>query len=252
MSFGQQDARARQKVLRAFRAVPWSIRIVLKTDDYNKTNVLQVKRVAQTITAEGIISTCDKMAKPQVVSTGACPFALCSDSVLDRALGILLYEQQDSTAVRVLLSVEEPESDEETTIPEPSQIGLRVSRKAKCVLSPGSSTLFRLEAVGVSSSVQWLIQARSDATLFVTAKVKERDGLLCFNALAFFDVSAYKADFVSDMEGVLGAPVNTLVDFPPTRYTLKKRLASIQSACSDVSDTLSFSATRDFPKRLRL
>ncbi len=54
------DTRSLTKIVRSFRAVPWSIRLIFKANDYKQTNYLEVKRLAPTLTVDGIVASLSK------------------------------------------------------------------------------------------------------------------------------------------------------------------------------------------------
>ena len=51
------DNSATKRIVHALRAAPWSIRVVLKPDTRKDTTYLEVKRITQTIVADGIVET---------------------------------------------------------------------------------------------------------------------------------------------------------------------------------------------------
>ena len=224
------DSKAVQKIVRSFRAVPWSVRFVFKQNEYKNVNSLEIKRLSPTFTKEGIISTCTFKPAPQVPATGACPCAYCVDVSYDADLGVARVREKDAAAVRVLLRIHEAEEDEDTAVPDLSRVGLRVTRKVQCALSDNNKTFFNLEASGVASSVQWLIRANGGSIFFITAKVRERDGEIYFFALSSWDVSqADTARYISHMRKVVGDSANVEIDLSPRRATPHKRQESFKA-----------------------
>ena len=81
------DAKALPKIVRAFRAIPWSLRLVFKANDYKQTNYLEVKRMVPTLTAEGIVAAFRLLPAPHAQLGEACPFAYCASVKFDVSLG---------------------------------------------------------------------------------------------------------------------------------------------------------------------
>ena len=52
---GADDAN-KSKINSAFRAKPWSIRVVYKKNEMKGTNYLEIKRIEPTLTTEGVVA----------------------------------------------------------------------------------------------------------------------------------------------------------------------------------------------------
>ena len=50
------DEASRLKITSAFRAKPWSIRVVYKKNEMKRTNYLEIKRIEPTLTTEGVVA----------------------------------------------------------------------------------------------------------------------------------------------------------------------------------------------------
>ena len=85
------DTKARARIVRAFRAVPWSARLVFRSNEYKQQNYLEIKRLEPTLTAEGVIASFRLLPAPHAQLGGACPFACCADAQFDDDLGFGSY-----------------------------------------------------------------------------------------------------------------------------------------------------------------
>ena len=50
------DEASRLKITSAFRAKPWSIRVVYKKNEMKGTSYLEIKRIEPTLTTEGVVA----------------------------------------------------------------------------------------------------------------------------------------------------------------------------------------------------
>lgn len=250
----EPDAKGAQKLHRQFRAQPWSFRIVFKQNTYKNENSLEIKRMSPTFAPEGVISTYTHKAAPQVVAFGACPFTACADVVYDSDLGVVHVKRTggssiEATAVRILVCIQEPSEEEVTTVPDPAQVGLQVTRKTRCALNDADETVYDLEAAGVASSMQWLIGARADSVFLITATVKSKSDRSSFRVLSFWDTAhLVRESFISHVKKATDTSHNISVELSPGRGTPCKRQTklseNIVQPFPDMQD--------DFSKRRRV
>ena len=85
------DLKVRAKIVRAFRAVPWSVRLVFRSNEYRQQNYLEIKRMEPTLTFEGVVASFRLLPAPHVQCGGASPFACCAEVQFDDNLGAWLY-----------------------------------------------------------------------------------------------------------------------------------------------------------------
>ena len=250
----EPDTKAAQKMQRQFRSQPWSVRIVFKQNTYKNENSLEIKRMAPTFAPDGIIYTYSHKPAPQVVAPGACPFTACTDVAYDADLGVVHVKRTggnsiEATAVRILVRIQEPLEDEVPTVPDPSQIGLQVTRKARCALNDSDETIYDLVTAGVASSMQWLISAPHDRIFLITATVKAQSDRSSFRVLSFWDTSHLKPEsFIKHVKEATDTSHNISVEFSPSKATPCKRQTSLSEnivqAFPEMND--------DFSKRRRV
>ena len=80
------DEASRLKITSAFRAKPWSIRVVYKKNEMKRTNYLEIKRIEPTLTTEGVVASFRLLPTPHVPNQNACPFAPCASVSYDTDL----------------------------------------------------------------------------------------------------------------------------------------------------------------------
>jgi len=222
------DAKARQKVYRAFRSTPWSARCVFKTNDVKQTNYLEIKKMTPTLTEEGRIEGCFGGPLAEVAADTACPFARCADVSLDSDLGVLMARTQVVAAVRLLVRILPVEEDEAVAVPDPGQVGLRVTRQARCALRTEDEATYALKAAGLSVSVQWLATAPAGSVFLVTA-MSGVDSKT-FKVLAYQDTQGVGADvYARYMNKALGLGAGVAVAVS-ARDTPLKRMRAIEDA----------------------
>jgi hypothetical protein len=229
LPIAEPDARAAMKLQRLFCAQPWSFRLVFKQNTYQNVNTLEIKRMSPTFTPSGVVSSYTHKAAPQVVASGACPFTCCADVAYDSDLGVVHVkrtggESIDATAVRILVRIQEPGEDEVTTEPDPSNSGLQVTRKTRCVLNDTDETVYDLEAAGAVYNLQWLIGARADSVFLVTATVKAKLDCSSFRVLYYWDTSHLPGpSFISHVRKATDTSQNICVELSPSKSTPCKR-----------------------------
>ena len=232
------EPRTKQLIIRGFRGAPWSFRLALKQDHLKNCNYVEIKRMTQTITSEGVVETHTPKKGPSVAAgRPGCPIARCAEVEFDKAFGIVRCRTAEATAVRVVLKIEAHSEnvDPDIAVPDPTQLGLRVCRKVSCALDPDDKASYFLSASGVVNSVQWLLTAAAGAVFYVTAKAKTlaidfRD-TIDFRAVAFLDVAPIGVEpFTHHMRNVLAQETGALVEFTPSRATPKGRKRQIDEA----------------------
>ena len=145
-------------------SVPWSLRLVYRLYEGQQQNVVEVKLLRPTITAEGVLT---RWAAHQVVelrsSSPGCPFAACKNVLYDTLLHRTTVQGREVVAVRLWVRFLAPEEEEETAVPD-GTVGLRVRRRACCMVDQASTTTYCLMQSGLSSTVQWLLQAHGESS----------------------------------------------------------------------------------------
>ena len=251
---GNHDApQVKQRIISAFRASPWSCRLVLRPDLLKDSNYVEIKKIAQTLTAEGVVETYGHKKMPCVPGFGrpGCPMARCSDVQYDAAFGSLRCHGVDAVAVRILVKVEAHTEgvDPDIATPDPTNKGLRVSRKVTCVLSPDNGAQYTIVTSGVISAVQWLLTAAPGTTFFVTATATTAGSTMEFRTLAVMDVAPIGATaFATHMREALAQTAVVNVVFTPSRNTPQSRKRTVDEAAEEDSrPDASFSRRRQSP-----
>ena len=181
-----EDPKVRRRLTRAFRATPWTVRCVFKTNEKTSTNQLEVKRIAPTITDQGVLSSWPGAPLPDVRAGHPCPMVACSDVSFDDGLGVIIVGNRTVDAVRIFVSVQAVgEDDEDTTVPDASEKGMRVIRHVRCLVNDNDESTYSLQVAGLTADVQWLATAAAGAELFVTALLKGNDK--AFYARSYLD-----------------------------------------------------------------
>ena len=99
---------------RKMRNVPWSARLIYKSNDIKQQNSLEVKRLLPTFTAESVLVSCLAPPLPEVDDMGpTCPFATCAEVRYDKDLGATFVKDKEITAVRLLIRVLQEEENED-------------------------------------------------------------------------------------------------------------------------------------------
>ena len=181
------DPKQKRKMVRRLRSVPWTLRCVFKENVVRESNYIEVKYMTPSVSEEGIVETWQPHALPMVRSNNACPVAKCADIKYDKDLGLALVADRPVAAVRVLVILQTSSEDEEVAVPDESQSGLRVCRKARCALQPDIPAAYSIKTAGLSSSVQWLLTAPAGTVLFITSALSNDE--LSFNVLAHWEVN---------------------------------------------------------------
>lgn len=229
---------AKRRIIDTFRSAPWSCRLVLKPDMFKDTNYVEIKRIAQTLTVDGVVETYEHKKMPRARGWGrpGCPFTRCADVTFDKAFGVIRCNGVDATAVRVLVEIEAHQQDIDPDIatPDPTGQGLRVSRKVSCVLSPDDSVHYALVTSGTVGAVQWLLTALPGTVFFVTATATTVAATVEFRTLACMNVTPIgKVTFAAHMRQVLERAETVDVEFTPSRATPQSRKRSIDDAAGD-------------------
>jgi hypothetical protein len=241
---GDVDGHAvKQRIIQGFRAAPWSFRLVLKPDLLKDTNYVEIKRLTHTLTAGGVVETYDHRKSPRAAGFGrpGCPLARCIDVHFDADFGVVRCHGVDAVAVRILVQIEAQVEDVDPDIatPDPTNRGLRVSRKVTCVLNPEDKTRYSLVTSGLVSGVQWLLTAAPGAVFFVTATATTAAVPMApieFRALAFMDVAPIGAAiFATHMKEALAHTKTVDVAFTPSRATPQSRKRAIDDTAEEAS-----------------
>ncbi|CAK0849208.1 unnamed protein product [Prorocentrum cordatum] len=164
-----------RKFLQTLRAAPYSVRLIYRINALREVSNLEAKLLLPTLTSDGVVGSWRLDPTPITFSNTACPFAKCASVTFDPDLGFAVVDGSTVTSVRVLVTFQDPDEDEETTVPDTAQ-GLRVTRVATCALEPAGQEApakFQFTASGLSSAVQWLV--RADGTFFLSATKRKND-----------------------------------------------------------------------------
>ena len=209
------DPKRKLKMVCGLRSVPWTFRCVFKENGVRESNYIEIKYLTPTVNDEGIVETWQPQPLPMVRSSVACPIAKCADIKYDKDLGLALVTDRPVAAVRILVILQAPSDDEEVAVPDASQSGLRVCRKARCALQPDIPAAYSIKIAGLSGSVQWLLVAPAGTMLFITGAVCNDDP--CFNILAHLEV---KPSGVADMKHFL---MHTIDDVSSIRLQMNSQ-----------------------------
>ena len=110
----------------------------------------------------------------------------CGDVSFDDGLGLITVGNSAVDAVRIFVSVQAVgEDDEDTTVPDASEKGMRVNRNVRCLVNDADESTYSLRVAGLTADVQWLATAAAGTRFFVTALLRERDQ--AFYARSFLD-----------------------------------------------------------------
>ncbi len=239
---GADDAN-KLKINSAFRAKPWSIRVVYKKNEMKRTNYLEIKRMEPTLTTEGVVASFRLLPTPHVPNQDACPFALCASVSYDNDLGVLTVDEVGVKAVRLLVKVLAPGETEVCATPDPTNSGFRVCRKVTCALAPDESDkTYEIKIAGISSRVQWLMTAAADACYLITAQGRGADK--AFTVIAHEDTKAIgEKQYVLLMDGHIHHKGDVAVAHASTD-TPQKRLQSLNDAVPAAETPQSFNKRR--------
>ena len=238
------DAPNKLRITRAFRASPWSTRLIYKRHDHNHTNFLEIKRIIPTINGEGVVASFRLLPTPHVPRNDACPFAACRNVSYDKDLGALFVSNLHAQAARLLIEVQPAQEDEMIAEPDDSQTGFRVTRRVKCEIDSEDSQTYIVKAAGTSSHVQWLMTAQDNAVFLVTARKGGEDD--AFNIISHLDTKTVgKAAYAELMKNHMNHLGDVAVTHEPAD-TPCKRLGTLQSAVPLAS------TPEPFNKRLKM
>ena len=110
----------------------------------------------------------------------------CHGVSFDDGLGVIIVGNRTVDAVRIFVSVQAVgEDDEDTTVPDASEKGMRVTRHVRCLVNDNDESTYSLQVAGLTADVQWLATAAAGATLFVTALRRGNDK--AFYARSYLD-----------------------------------------------------------------
>ena len=175
---GEPDSRTKAMLVRQLRRSLWSIRAVYKLLEYKNESVVEIKRMALTVTSGGVLASWQLVREPPRTgeASGACPITRCGDLGVDESFGLATDKDVPVAAARVLVIMEAIGEDEETARPDPSNKGFQVQRRVRCALSPecedatSPAEKYYLQSAGLSGAVQWLMTAAADTMHFLTVK----------------------------------------------------------------------------------
>ena len=175
---------------RKLRSTPWSMRIIYRRNDARLQNYLEIKKMTPTLSKDGIVRTWRLTPVPEAPAGPTYPYATCGSVKHDAALGITSVKGREVTAVRLWVRFLDVGEEEETAVPD-TQIGLRVKRRVRCAADPQDEQVYTLTQAGLSSGVQWLVQAADQSTYIVLAS-KRGDGPL-YTTIGSLNVTAFDA-----------------------------------------------------------
>ena len=237
---GPDEPRARAKITRGFRSIPWTVRCVYKTNTLKNTNYVEVKKIEPTINVEGVVGSFRRVPAPQVPSNTACPFARCADVAFNKELGVTTNKGMGVAAVRLLVRVMEAAEDEVVATPDPTNHGFRVCRRVKCGLrKDGPEAIYEIKTAGMAASVQWLMTAPPDSCFCVTAQGRGADA--AFKILEHADTKDVGLNqYVALMSQHIDLGVPVVVEHHMSD-TPGKRLRSLLTAVPEASTPLCLS-----------
>ena len=101
-----------------------------------------------------------------------CPLARWEDVEFDANFSMARCCDVEAKAVRVLVRIEQHTEgvDPDVAVSDPTNLGLRVSRKVACACDPDTRNHYFLSTSGVITAVQWLLTVAPGTEFFVTAK----------------------------------------------------------------------------------
>ena len=237
------DEKGKAKIIQGFRASPWSVRLVYKMNDFKGVNYLEIKKMAPTLQADGVVASFRLLPAPQTRRADGCPFAKCSDVSFDRDLGVLSVLGSAVAAARLLVRVLETEAEELVAEPDPSNVGFRVCRRVKCCLADeNDDNFYKVKIAGHASSVQWLMTASADSCFLITVKGRGSDN--AFTVLAYEDMKKIGAE---QYVALVNAHVSHRANVEVTHGigdTPTKRLAALRDAVPQASTPQHFDKRR--------
>ena len=207
--------------------------MVYKKNEVKLTNYLEIKKIEPTLTAEGVVASFRMVPAPTVVSQDACPFAKCAEVTYDNELGCLSFSGRIVHAVRLLVNILEAGEEEVVAVPDVTNAGFRVCRRATCVFEKENKKVYEIKAAGIASSVQWLMTAPKDSIFLITAKGRSADSE--FNVLAYEDTKRIGA---SQYETLMNRHMSHTGDVAIEHLkeeTPQKRLESLKAAVPEAS-----------------
>jgi RNA polymerase subunit RPABC4/transcription elongation factor Spt4 len=220
---------------RKARSMPWSVRAVFRSSDYQQQNYMEIKVLLPTMTAEGLVSTWGITEVPQVRQGRCSPLAYCRDVQYDKDLGITTCLGRECSACRLWIRLLPEEEDEETAVPD-TQLGLRVTRRVACAADVSDKTTYKITVAGLSSGVQWLLKAPDNVAYLVLVSKKGSapefvvQGHLRLDAFSEFMVKQYLMDTLQKKTG-------TVIDMGPTDTPLKRRKLLLDSTPASQGST---------------
>ena len=223
------------RVLQGFRALLWTVRVILRQDVFKNTNYLEIKRLAATISAEGVLDTYDHRQAVRVLTERpGCPMVKLSSIKFDETFGVARVNEFEAKAVRALVKIEEfQEGEPDMAVPDPTNKGLRVCRSVSCAAAPGQDKKHYLVTSGLVSAVQWLLTASTGTVFFVTATVKKASEAFELRALSHLSVDRIgEKRFAEHMVAAIDAPTK-LVEFTPSDATPMTRKRQIHEAAGN-------------------
>lgn len=141
-------------------AVPWTCRVVFKSDSYQKTNTLEIKTLDEVVgrdTAQ-LLDCWSQAVPPQArVGFGIAATGLKSCS-FDKVQGHLLVKGEPCAAVRLLLQVEKQSNEDACVTTDPDSGGLRIVKTCACKLDGVSVDVV---CAGPPSRCNWLNRANA-------------------------------------------------------------------------------------------
>ena len=239
------DPKIKQKICREFKARPWSMRVVLKVNELTQSSYLEIKRLAPTITMEGVVGSYRIAIAPRVADDfggrdagSACPFAHCADVTFDKGLGVVFAHGRQVVAARLLVAMQAVDEDDEVAKPDSNNVGLRISREVRCAFNGEDATKYTLQTAGLGGAVQWLLSALEGDTFLVTAVPRSEDA--AFQVLAYIKLDKIGGDmFKHFMKDAIDPTQRVPITLSVTE-TPQKRQIQLDAAVPDCAPDAAF------------
>jgi len=206
---------------RKLRSMPWSLRLVVRTNEYKQQNYAEAKLMIPTLLPEGLAGTWALHPVPEVHMSRCCPFSRCCDMGYDEGLGVATCRKRECSSCRLWVRILEEGSDEETATAD-TTLGLRVTRRVRCAANVADTQEYTISAAGLSSGVQWLLKAPADVTMLVLAH--KRNASLDFAVQAHLKLNAYPEELLKKyLQATIEKNSGQVLSLPETTTPHKRR-----------------------------
>jgi len=229
---------------RKLRNTLWSMRVIYRLYEGQQQNYLEVKAMHPTLTTVGVVASWHLHPTVEVRQGSAvCLFSACSHVRHDEKLHRTTVHGREILFARLWVSFLAVGEDEETATPD-GTAGLRVRRRMRCLMNPEDTKEYILTQSGLSSGVQWLLQAAGDSTWLVLASYKAKeDVFVCAGRLALFGYCKTTVDRY--IRGTIGRGRGPELRMIASDTPLKRqRLLESEAPAACVASTASFSERR--------